>query len=95
MTCSERPINFKFYPNLNPWHYGFSMYMEPLTKWAQHGPDSNFAIAIPLYFKPSFYEGLIFTTFYWKAVQGLKHVYVVKNTSSEIWFYTFKAFPGL
>ena len=65
-------------------HYGFSMYMEPLTKWWQHGPDSNFTIAIPPYFKSSFDEGPIFTTLYWKAVQGLKHVYVLKNISSEI-----------
>ena len=47
-------------------------------------PDSNFKIAISLYFKLSFDEGPIFTTLYWKAVQGLKHTYVVKNKSSKI-----------
>ena len=57
--------------------------MEPLKKGWQHGPDSKFTISIPLYFKPSFDEGPIFATLYWKAVQGLNHVYVVKNTSSE------------
>ena len=66
------------------YHNGLSMYMEPLKKWWQHGPDSNFTISISLYFKPSFDEGPIFTIFCWKAVQGLKHIYVVKNTSSEI-----------
>ena len=75
---------FEFYCSLSEYHYGFSMYMEPLTKWAQHGPDSNFAIAIPIYFKPSFYAGPIFTTFYWKAVPGLIHVYVVKTQVQKL-----------
>ena len=66
------------------YHTGFSMYMVPLNKWEQHGPDSNLTIAISLCFKHSSDEGPIFTIFYWKAVQGLKHIYVVKNTSSEI-----------
>ena len=48
-----------------------------LTQWFQYvygtpnkmiaawpGPDSNFTIAIALYFKPSFGEGPIFTTLY-------------------------------
>ena len=66
------------------YHNGLSMYMEPLKKWWQHGPDSNFTISVPLYFKPSFDESPIFATLYWKAVQDLKHIYVVKNTSSEM-----------
>ena len=61
-----------------------TMYMEPLKKWAQHFPDSKFAIAISLYFKLSFDEGPIFAILYWKTAQGLKHIYVVKNTTSEI-----------
>ena len=48
-------------------------------KWAQHFPYSNFTLSISLYFKPSFDEGPIFAIFCWKAVQGLKHIYVVKN----------------
>ena len=76
--------NLRFENKSSPQHTGSYMYMEPLKKWAQHGPDSNFTIAISLYFKPSFDEGPIFATLYWKAVQGLKHIYVVKNTSSEI-----------
>ena len=60
-------------------HTGLSMYMVPLKKWWQHGQDSNFTISISLYSKPSFDEGLFFAIFYWKAVQGLKHIYVVKN----------------
>ena len=69
---------------LATYHTGFSMYMVPLNKWEQHGPDSNLTIAISLCFKHSSDEGPIFTIFYWKAVQGLKHIYVVKNTSSEM-----------
>ena len=67
-----------------PFHTGLSMYMVPLKKWWQHGPDSNLAISISLYSKSSFDEGPFFAIFCWKAVQGLKHIYVVKNTSSEI-----------
>ena len=71
------------------YHTGLSMYMVPLKKWEQHGPDSNLTILISLYSKLSFDEGPIFTILYWKAVQGLKHIYVVKNTSSELtWFCT-------
>ena len=69
--------------NRREYHYGFCMYMVPLKKWAQYFPDSNFTSAISLCFKLSFDEGPIFTILYWKAVQGLKHIYVVKNTSSE------------
>ena len=65
------------------YHYGVCMYMVPLKKWAQYFPDSNFTSAISLCFKISFDEGPIFTILYWKAVQGLKHIFVVKNTSSE------------
>ena len=43
------------------------------SRWGHHGPDSNFTIAISLYFKLSFDEGPIFTILYWKAGQGLKH----------------------
>ena len=75
--------NLRFENKSSPQHTGSYMYMEPLKKWAQHGPDSNFTIAISLYFKPSFDEGPIFTTLYWKTAQGLKHIYVVKNTRSE------------
>ena len=66
------------------YHTGLDMYMEPLKKWAQHISDWNFTISISLYFIPSYDEGPIFANLYWKAVQGLNHTYVVKNTSSEI-----------
>ena len=77
-------INILSIPSLTmTYHYGVCMYMVPLKKWAQYFPDSNFTSAISLCFKLSFDEGPIFTILYWKAVQGLKHIYVVKNTSSE------------
>ena len=88
VVLSLRWPNFAHYwPPTYPWltlHTSLSMYMVPLKKWWQHGPDSNLAISISLYSKPSFDEGPFFAIFYWKAVQGLKHIYVVKNTSSEI-----------
>ena len=65
----------------NAWSYlthWFKYVYGTPEKWAQHFPYSNCTIPISLFFKSSFDEGPIFTIFYWKAVQGLKHIYVVK-----------------